>query len=77
MKAGPQFTAPGDDVERLLYGFSLLICLPDSMSTPGSTATGTVLRPGTLRDYAIRAGYTRIDTLPVEHDLWRFYHLQP
>jgi SAM-dependent methyltransferase len=77
MKAAPRFTAPGDDVERLLYGFSLLICLPDSMSTPGSTATGTVLRPGTLRDYAIRAGYTRIDTLPVEHDLWRFYHLQP
>jgi SAM-dependent methyltransferase len=77
MKAAPQFTAPGDDIERLLYGFSLLICLPDSMSTPGSTATGTVLRPGTLRDYAIRAGYTRIDPLPVEHDLWRFYHLQP
>lgn len=77
MKAARQFNAPGDDVERLLYGFSLLICLPDSMSTPGSAATGTVLRPGTLRDYAIRAGYTRVDTLPVEHDLWRFYHLQP
>lgn len=77
MKAARQFDAPGDDVERLLYGFSLLICLPDSMSTPGSAATGTVLRPGTLRDYAIRAGYTRVDTLPVDHDLWRFYHLQP
>lgn len=77
MKAARQFDAPGDDIERLLYGFSLLICLPDSMSTPGSAATGTVLRPGTLRDYAIRAGYTRVDTLPVDHDLWRFYHLQP
>jgi len=77
MKAARQFTAPGDDVERLLYGLSLLICLPDSMSTPGSAATGTVLRPGTVRDYAIRAGYSRIDTLPIEHDLWRFYHLRP
>jgi hypothetical protein len=77
MKAARQFNAPGDDVERLLYGFSLLICLPDSMSTPGSAATGTVLRPGTVRDYAIRAGYARIDTLPVEHDLWAFYHLHP
>lgn len=72
MKAARQFTAPGDDLERLLYGFSLLICLPDSMSSPGSAATGTVLRPGTVRDYAIQAGYTRIDTLPVDHDLWRF-----
>jgi hypothetical protein len=55
MKAARQLTAPGDDLERLLYGFSLLICLSDSMSSPGSTATGTVLRPGTVRDYAIRA----------------------
>ena len=77
MKAAHRFTAPGDDLERLLYGFSLLICLPDSMSSPGSAATGTVLRPGTMRDYAVQAGYTRIDTLPIEHDLWRFYHLHP
>jgi 2-polyprenyl-3-methyl-5-hydroxy-6-metoxy-1,4-benzoquinol methylase len=77
MKAAPRFTAPGDDRERLLYGFSLLICLPDSMSTPGSAGTGTVLRPETVADYAARAGFTRIDTLPVEHDLWRFYHLHP
>ena len=77
MKAARQFPAPGDDLERLLYRFSLLICLPDSMSSPGSAATGTVLRPGTVRDYAIQAGYTRIDTLPVDHDLWHFYHLHP
>jgi SAM-dependent methyltransferase len=77
MKAAPRFTAPGDDTERLLYGFSLLICLPDAMSTPGSAATGTVLRPGTMHDYATQAGYTRTDTLAVEHDLWRFYQLHP
>ena len=77
MKAAPRFTAPGDDLKRLLYGFSLLICLPDSMSTPGSAATGTVLRPDTMRGYATQAGYSRIDTLPIDHDLWRFYHLHP
>ena len=77
MKAASRFTAPGDDTERLLYGFSLLICLPDAMSTPGSAATGTVLRPGTMRDDATQAGYSHIDTLPIEHDLWRFYHLHP
>jgi SAM-dependent methyltransferase len=77
MKAADRFTAPGGDLDRLLYGFSLLICLPDSMSTPRSAGTGTVLRPGILRDYAAQAGYTRIDTLPIDHDLWRFYHLHP
>jgi 2-polyprenyl-3-methyl-5-hydroxy-6-metoxy-1,4-benzoquinol methylase len=52
MNAAHRFTAPGDDLERLLYGFSLLICLPDSMSTSGSAATGTVLRrPSRLHPY--------------------------
>jgi SAM-dependent methyltransferase len=77
MKAADRFTAPGGDLERLLYGFSLLICLPDSMSTPGSTATGTVLRPATMHEYASQAGYARVDILPIDHDLWRFYHLHP
>jgi hypothetical protein len=77
MKAARQFSAPGDELERLLYGFSLFICLPDSMSDPRSAATGTVLRPETLRDYAAQAGYDRVDTLPVEHDMWRFYRLRP
>jgi hypothetical protein len=77
MKAAPQFTAPGGDLDRLLYGFSLLICLPDSMSTPGSAATGTVLRPGTMRGYATEAGFRRVDILPIDHDVWRFYQLHP
>lgn len=77
MKAAPQFTAPGGDLDRLLYGFSLLVCLPDSMSTPGSAATGTVLRPSTMRGYATEAGFARIDILPIDHDIWRFYQLHP
>ena len=28
-----EFTAPGDDLERLMYGFSLLVCLPDGLSS--------------------------------------------
>lgn len=76
-KAADRFTAPGSDLDRLLHGLSLLICLPDSMSTPGSAATGTMLRPGAMRGYAAQAGYTRVDILPIEHDLWRFYHLHP
>ncbi len=77
MKVADDFTAPGDLVERLMYGFSLTICLPDSMNSPGSAATGTVLRQSTLRQYAQQAGYADVQTLPIEHDLWRFYRLQP
>lgn len=70
-----RFDPPGDDLERLLYGWSLLICLPDSMSHAGSVATGTVMRPATLREYALAAGFSDIEILPIEHDLWRFYRL--
>src|SRR5205814_1199330 len=40
----PEFTAPGDELERIMYGFSLLVCLPDGMSQQPSAATGTVMR---------------------------------
>jgi SAM-dependent methyltransferase len=72
-----RFSAPSGRLERLMYGFSLLICLPDSMSTPGSVATGTVMRPPVLRHYAEAAGYAAVEVLDVEHDTWRFYRLRP
>jgi SAM-dependent methyltransferase len=77
MKVAERFTAPGDEVERLMYGFSVFICLPDSMSTPGSAATGTVMRESTLRGYADLAGFGEVTVLPVAHALWRFYRLAP
>jgi hypothetical protein len=43
------FTAPGDDVERLMYGYSLMCCLADGMAHQPSAGTGTVMRPSTLR----------------------------
>jgi predicted O-methyltransferase YrrM len=69
------FTAPGDDVERLMYGYSLTCCLPDSMSTRPSVATGTVMRPATLDGYAREAGFDGVEVLPVAHDFFRFYRL--
>jgi len=69
------FGAPGDAIERLLYGYSLLVCLPDSMSTSPSAATGTVMRPSTLRTYALEAGFKGVEVLPIENDFFRFYRL--
>jgi hypothetical protein len=42
-----------------------------------SAATGTVMRPQTLRDYAHAAGFERVETLGIENDFWRFYRLDP
>ncbi|GIF73947.1 class I SAM-dependent methyltransferase [Asanoa siamensis] len=70
------FQAPGDDVERLMYGFSTLVCLPDSMTDPESVGTGTVMRPDTLRDYARAAGFADVEVLPItDFGFFRFYQL--
>ncbi len=73
-KVAEEFTAPGDDVERYLYGWSAVHCLPVGMGA-GSAATGTVMRPKTLRKYAREAGFADVEVLPVEADIWRFYRL--
>ena len=71
------FTAPGDDLERLMYGYSLLVCLPDGLAHDHSVGTGTVMRPETLRRYAREAGFEDLSILPTgEFGFWRFYHLQ-
>jgi hypothetical protein len=74
-RVGEDFTAPSDEIERLMYGFSILHCLPVGMAEQPSAATGTVMRPATLRRYATEAGFSRVEILPIENDLWRFYRL--
>ncbi len=70
------FTAPGDSTDRLMYGFSLLMCLPDSRSSLPSVATGTVMRAETMRAYAEQAGFTSTEVMPIDgFGLWRFYRL--
>jgi hypothetical protein len=71
------FTAPGDDVERFMYGWSITTCLPDGRSRVPSAATGTVMRPHTLRRYAEGAGFSSLEIQPVENDFFRFYRLMP
>jgi 2-polyprenyl-3-methyl-5-hydroxy-6-metoxy-1,4-benzoquinol methylase len=62
---------------HLMYNFSVLHCLPQSMAYPGAAGTGTVMRPSILRDYAQEAGFTQVDVLPIENPFWRFYRLTP
>jgi 2-polyprenyl-3-methyl-5-hydroxy-6-metoxy-1,4-benzoquinol methylase len=76
-KVAERFTAPGDDIERLYYGFSTLCCLPAGMAEQPTAATGTVMRPDTLRQYALEAGFRDVEVLPIEHEQFRFYRPIP
>jgi 2-polyprenyl-3-methyl-5-hydroxy-6-metoxy-1,4-benzoquinol methylase len=70
------FTAPGDEMERTFYGFSVVHCLPAGMAEQPSAGTGTVMRTSTLARYADEAGYDRVDVLPVDHEMFRLYRLE-
>jgi len=71
------FTAPADDIERLMYGWSFLHCLPVGMADQPSAGTGTVMRPDTVRRFAAEAGFSSVEILPIEHPFFRFYRLTP
>ncbi len=76
-RVAERFTAPGDEIERLNYGWSVLHCLAVGLLDESSVGTGTVMRPDTVRAYAAEAGFDRADVLPIEHFFWRFYRLVP
>jgi len=76
-RVAERFAAPGDELERFNYGWSILHCLTVGMLDEDSAGTGTVIRPDTVRAYAADAGFGRVDVLPIEHDFWRFYRLVP
>jgi SAM-dependent methyltransferase len=72
-RVGDTFSAPGDDIERLNYGFSVLHCLAVGMAEQPAAGTGAIMRLPTLRGYAAEAGFRDVEVLPIEHDFWRFY----
>jgi SAM-dependent methyltransferase len=76
-RVADEFTAPGDEVERVMYGWSILHCLPVGREEQPSAETGTAMRESTFRRYAAEAGFSDVQVVPIEHDFWRFYRLQP
>lgn len=65
------------ELEAVLYGFSVTHCLPVGMASKPSAGTGTVMRAGTLREYAESAGFEGFEVLPIEDFFFRFYRLDP
>ena len=76
-RVADSFEAPGDLAERFQYAWSVLHCLPATRAEEPSVEAGTVLRASTVRDYGEQAGFARVEEVPIENELWRFYHLQP
>lgn len=75
-RAGEHFSADLNPIEHFLYGFSILGCLPAAMTERPSAATGTVMRPRTRRQYALKAGFCDVETLPIDNEFYRFYRLK-
>jgi SAM-dependent methyltransferase len=69
------FDPEAGEVERFVYGFSVLHCLPVGLEDQPSAGTGTVMRLDTLRRYAAAAGFSAVEVLPLEHAFFRFYRL--
>jgi hypothetical protein len=79
-RVAEQFTAEGNDVEWMMYGWSILHCLPAGMADGAAHCcggTGTVMRPSAVRRYAAEAGFQGVDVLPVENFFLRLYRLNP
>ena len=76
-KVADRFHAPGDEIERLMYGWSIVHCLPVALSDSPSAAIGTVIRSDTVRELARAAGFERVDVLPVSAGFFRIYRLSP
>jgi 2-polyprenyl-3-methyl-5-hydroxy-6-metoxy-1,4-benzoquinol methylase len=74
-RVGDAFTPEGNDVEWMMYGWSILHCLPVGMAEAPSVETGTVMRTDTLRGYAQEAGFRDVEILPIDNFFFRIYRL--
>jgi SAM-dependent methyltransferase len=74
-RAADAFTPDGDPMERFLYGWSVLHCLPATRAEEHVVSSGSVLRASTVAEWAAAAGFPATTVLDIEDDMWRFYRL--
>jgi SAM-dependent methyltransferase len=70
-------TAPGDQVERMAYGWSITHRLPTQLAEQPAAALDTILRSDAIHRLARSAGFARVEVLPVDSRLLRLYRLDP
>ena len=71
-----EFRADGGEVDWLMYGWSMLHCLPVGLMEHPAKGTGTCIRPDTVREYAKEAGFQSVEVLPIDNIFFRFYRLR-
>jgi 2-polyprenyl-3-methyl-5-hydroxy-6-metoxy-1,4-benzoquinol methylase len=74
---GDKLEEKKDFAGKLYYNFSVLLCLPQSMDYENSKATGAAMTSSTFKKYAKESGFSKVDALPIEHFMWKFYRLTP
>jgi ubiquinone/menaquinone biosynthesis C-methylase UbiE len=74
-RVADEFSAPADPVERFMYGWSVLHCLPATLAEGSAEPNGTVLRAPTVQRWSRQAGFSRSDVLPIDNPFWRFYRI--
>lgn len=70
-----EFTSPGDDLERMMFGWSVTHCLPASRAEDPSAAIGTAIRPATVAQLATEAGFASCEVVDVDAGFFRLYRL--
>ena len=71
-KVSGHFTTDGDEVEQMMYGWSVFHCLLVGMADRPSAATGTVMRSKTLKQPAFEAGFEEVELLGIDNYFFRF-----
>ena len=74
-RVADSFSAPGDLMERMMYGWSITHCLPASLAEQPSAGLGTVLRSDTVRRLGTEAGFSKIVVLDTDAGFFRLYTL--
>lgn len=65
-------------VLAMMYGFSVMSCLPSAMSEPGALGLGTLgLDPDTLRGIIEEAGFTSMRILEADDPVHHYYEVRP
>lgn len=75
-RVAERFQADGGDVDWMMYGWSMLHCLPVGRVDPPAQGSGTCMRPDTLRQYAQDAGFDAVEIVPIDSPFFRFYRLR-
>ena len=62
----------------LMYGISVMSCMPSALSEPGGAGLGTLGLPASRAESMARAvGFTRFRRLPIDHPINAFYEVRP